>query len=375
MKTSIFKPLLLLLLMAAAFYEVQANAAESVKKSPNSVTVSKDVKLDFIGTSDININVLNKYGDMSIVTTNTDSVVMTVHIEATGPDRSEAEDVLDRVKIDYSHGKNYLSATTSFNQSENTFVRLLKSFVTDIKSSLVDENNVRVNYELRVPKGANLDIDNKFGNITLGSLEAPLNLSLSHGNLQADKLNGMVDLDLKFGNSEINFVKSGKLSLKYAQLSLDEAGDLSLNSTFSELRSVNIKSLNINSKNDKLNLAKLDRLSGKLLFTTTKISSLEKECSVNTEFGHLTVMTLSPGFELFKTKSHSTEIRVVIDEAASYSLNLTGKKEKLSYDEKLTDLKTGFTENGRLTVTGLRGNTDSAGKIEIEAGGGEVFVR
>lgn len=348
-------------------------------KAQEEVRLSRSVELAFEAQPKLRANLQNKYGLVEVHGWEKDSVRLKVSITARAKSQEQAEDILQRVEIQHQHSPTFLSVFTGLDNDETPVLEFFRSLVNDARSVL-DESNVEVNYELYLPKGADLTLNNKYGNTRLRKLSGNCTLLQAHGSLVADTLSGFVDLDLRFGKAQIDALTAESLiNLRYGELDVHYLKDATVSSTFSELDAEEVEKLRLNSKNDKFFITQVGELQGDALFSRLEIRDLHKALTLEADMGQLHVSRVMPSFKEIAVNSRGTDVFITPDAQTSYQLDLTGKENRTSLPPTgMTGLTQSYTDNHQKyqNSTAVFGPDKKTEKIiRIRAKGGEVRVR
>lgn len=348
------------------------------------VEVSKKVEVDFAADPNIKIELVNKYGFLNVQTWDKNEVQMVAEIVAKGKDRQQAEKMLERIEIDYQESSRYFYAETkqSKEKSSPALITSFMNMLSDTKSSLVnDKNNVRVNYRLFVPKGARLDLENKFGDVILGTYENKVSVNLSHGNLRAESL-GQTDITLSFGEGQIKTADDLSLETKFAKLFVDQSKEIRWKGISSELSLVEVQKLElIESRKDEIKVQAVDEISGNSHFSKIKLGQIKNAIRLNTEFGALEIEQLAINFSEINLVMRSTDLEVLLPRQSSYQLDLTAPDDRLSFpdiwQQFLGDEDPLTLNEAKENIRTIRGKIGETGKsrVQIQAEGGHLYIQ
>jgi len=145
-------------------------------------------------------------------------------------------------------------------------------------------------YNIRVPNGLNIEVDNKFGNIDIRSTIDDLAVELKYGNLNLAPITGNAEIRLGHGNGYIQDVE-GNLDLD-----LDYVGSFNIGTikntfdfdcAFSHCDILAINSGNIESKYSHINIESSNKLEIDSGFDHYKIKNLHqdfKQLEIESEF-------------------------------------------------------------------------------------------
>ncbi|TAD99259.1 MAG: hypothetical protein EAZ97_09220 [Bacteroidetes bacterium] len=343
---------------------------------------SKSFNRVFAANSTINVELINKYGEIVVEGWNKDSVKVEIIVTAVAEEGSHAQKMLDRVEINFSESLEYAKIETFIDRSKGTFTELINK-IADYSKSVLDENNLQIDYKIYVPKGASLNINNKFGGTFIYNFLGKLNLVMSHGHLKLEDLHQTASLDLSFGSAEIKYLKDAMINLKISDLEIVRADQLSLTSHSSEIVLTSVENLSMDSRNDKIKLEKIANIKGNSNFTKLNIDQLSKEMDLKMVYGNLSVAKVQNGFSGINLDGQFVDMKLMIDKTAAYEMDIQAPKNKTNLSKILGGLLKMGGENNHssLISTGLVNNSGknnlnntNVAKITIKANNGNVVI-
>jgi len=337
---------------------------------------TKSLSRAYLGSSLSMVEIVNKYGDVNVVEWDNDSVRFDVTIEAYGKSESSARKIMNRIDFDFKHVGQYVSAETILDRKSGFFEEIWNS-IDDYSKKLLSSNKLTINYEVSVPKGAGIDVENKFGEVYLADLSGRIDIKMSHGELKTGILNGESKLDLSFVNALIKEVKNGEVKLNASELEIELAHLLELQSNSSEINIEQANRLRIDSRGDrKMEIHEVGILRGKSSFTRIEVDELVEEVDLNMSFGDIRIRNVKSNFSQLIIDGKSADIRVSFDPKAYFNLDLFAKEEKLTMeyiDEK--SVETSHPEDKFVLIRGLVGSEKPyPGVVKINAQNGEVRI-
>ena len=169
------------------------------------VEFNKSTNKSFKISPETSVQIINKYGNIHIVKSETDSVTFSVEIKATDKDSAKATKIINNISIQFDASMYYVIAKTAFNDYKGS----AWSNLSDIASTAISGGNkVQINWTVTIPENTELKIENKFGNIYMLNHNSELNIDLSNGDFQAQNLTGKSILNVEFGNVKIKNITS-----------------------------------------------------------------------------------------------------------------------------------------------------------------------
>lgn len=152
-------------------------------------------------------------------------------LEASGVKKLHINNSKGRIRIDkYVGDKIKVDVSIVLkNNDEEEAVKLAQDLVEVVegetvtlhtrKTGIIEDNRnyeVNVNYDIKVPKGLDFDIENKFGEITLKDLTGNIQVEGEFGEIEVENINGNVQIENAFGETRVQDV-SGKVDIDSEQ--------------------------------------------------------------------------------------------------------------------------------------------------------------
>ncbi|MEO9966180.1 MAG: hypothetical protein ABJF11_10350 [Reichenbachiella sp.] len=339
-------------------------------------TLVKNITQSFQVAAKPTIELTNKYGKVIVDTWDKDSVSVKVKITAYGKNDEALSKNMERVDIEFKNFGDLLNIETVLDRNSSVFKEVLNS-LGDYSKTLISKNKISIDYDLIIPANSALILDNKFGDVYVQSLKNEAKITLAHGDFKAQQLTGVTRLNLSFGKSWIKKLDKAFVELKGSELELDEGGDIDLTSSSSKFEVRHIKSLKIDSRNDKIYLEKVTAIRGYSSFSNVLIDSILDRIDMELNYGDLKVMSVNSNFNTVNLKSKSADINVSLDMGSYFSAVLTGREDRMFLTRNFMGMnKSRDSENEKLiTLTGSVGTIKpKQSQLSIEGESGELTV-
>lgn len=279
--------------------------------------INKEYSIDADGTVKLN----NRYGDINIRTHSKNQVIINVTITTDAPNESRAEEVFDRINVDFSNSSDYVSAKTEIGDHGSSWW----------KSMWKGNNNIEfdIHYEVYVPNQVKLDIENRYGNVYLPNMMNDVDLELKYGDAQIGNLSGDLEFDISYGNASINSVedisidigygdvdinsaKQIQMESKYSDIRIEEAEYLDLESKYDDFRIGTIGTIKNEGKYDEFDIKRVDVFEIDTKYTDIEIRDLGKSGQFYTGYGSIDIDNALPSLESFDVQGRYTNISLTI---------------------------------------------------------------
>ena len=353
MKKSVYKSGMLLSLAAIFLFTFPLSGQEVTKE------FHKEYKAGTATTLEIN----NRYGDVVIQSWDKDQVVIDVKVIVELPDRSRAEKLLSYITVEFNESDNLISAKTVIDDKFN------------FSGWGMGSRKFSIDYDVKMPVGANLHLTNKYGNSDIDEIHGLVNIDVKYGDLKIDKLTR--------GNEK----PLNKLNIAYGKASIDEAGWMDVYARYSpSLNIVKSKALLIDTKYcskvkigetssivgdtkyDKIEIENINNLVLMGGYTTLEVGELTKKLNFQGSYNSMSVDKISAGFESIDIDVHYMSIRLGIEESASYNLDAHTSYGGIKFNEDNFRHEKHIVENNSTTLIGTVGKESApTAKVKISA--------
>jgi len=153
-------------------------------------------------------------------------------------------------------------------------------------------------------------------------MHGSVSVNLSNGDIKANSLKGESNISLNFGNGIINELNNAKLNIAYADIEIQKAAQLNIESKSSKIRIHEAGILKTISRRDKYTVSRVENLSGESWFSDIWLYRLNEEINYSPKYGALKVDTISNGFSMININTENTDLRMVFSRQASYMLEI-----------------------------------------------------
>lgn len=343
------------LFFATIFLSLQSFAfkEEFTKKITKSFDINKDATLV----------VKNKFGKINCQNWDKNSIAIEVEITVTATSQDKANKYFDKITIDLTGSSSRVSATTSFD--DNMFSK--------------NDNEISVDYMISMPASINIEIDHKFGDIILDEVNGSSSIEIGYGSLKANKLsNENNDLEIKFSDAYIGYVKNADLELKYSELEIDKSQSLSAECKFSEMNIGEIDMITLESGYDDDFIGKVRDIDVEASFSDIEIMSLSERLVADCDYGSIKVKEVKNNFKLIDISNSFSDANIGFNSEASFRLVATIKMGDLSYPRdksRLTEVEISYTSSKYEGVVGDNADTSSKVLVDAKNSGVNLFYR
>ncbi len=290
---------------------VLAKADDEFKK-----TISKS----FSATELNRLVLVNKFGDVDLITTETDVVKIDVTITVEADDENEAQEVFNSIKISLAQQGDQLKAETLINQRDN-------------------RTKFKINYKVKMPLKIETDITNRFGAIYANELIGFHDLKLAYGKLKVDRLINKKEMKrasiyLAYSDGTIGTSEWLSLDIKYSGLQINKSRALILNSRYSKVdvhQSSSIVAVSRYDRRYKIGSVNNIKISG--AYSNYTIGELKNKLIVDIKYSDLDVKLVSNKFKEAVIDVKYGKVVFPINRTTPYYIDANAKYGKLIVPE------------------------------------------
>lgn len=335
---------------------------------PNVQEFTKTLNKQAPIASDGLVDLENKYGKIDIKTWNQEQVRISVKITVEARNESAAQEVFDRISIDFFNNITHVGATTQI----------------EAQSSWWNWGNSRsdfsIDYEVHMPAGCRLEVDAKYCDVYAMAVNGAADVSVKYGNFKLDGLGEDATIELAYGNGTIRTARDLNIDLAYGNLDVGEAGDITLGIKYGNLESERAGDIRTESRYSNFILGDIGefRVEGKYdnyqirtateIVLATQYSNLEvgrlsRRLDLDMSYGAVKAHHVEAGFSEVNLLGRYTDFKVYIDGNTSCSIDLAGDYADMSVP---SNLQTSYDHRDGKTRE-IRGTMGSGGNAIVKA--------
>jgi hypothetical protein len=336
--------------------------------------VNKEIHKEFAAQKGTNLSIINKYGDVVVESWTTNQIVIDVKITVELPDKARAEKLMEYINVQFTEEGNNIDAETIIDDNF-TFTGWGG-----------DTRRFRIDYTVKMPADANLDVDNKYGNSVIGELTGLVNVIGKYGDIDIFKISRNNEkpystVNISYGKVSIDNCGWLDITARYCSMfEILNAKALLIDTRYSKFDIANVSSIvmgtstaETGSKYDNIKIGNINNIVATSSYTTFSISKLSKKLDIQAKYGKISVDEIPSGFESINVGADYCGIDLGIDENASYYLDANAKYGDINFNEDNFKIEQRVYENTSKSVTGISGkNANPASKVTIRTSYGSV---
>jgi hypothetical protein len=330
----VYKTVVLLLVSLLYVGNLQAIGGEEYTKT---------IKKEFGITTNGVVNITNKYGKVEIETWDRDRVKVEVRITVVASSEKNAQEVFDRIRIDFANRSDYIKAQTEIASKKSSWW----SWATG------SDSDFYIDYRIKVPKSINLELSNKYGDVIIPNMDGWAKLELKHGNFDIKKMSDDIQVDVQHGNGilesgkdvKINGVHSNltikqadkmELTTKHTNVAIKEAGEISCSSKYDNYAIGRVSDFSNNGKYDNIDIESAGQVDINTKYSHLRLMAISQKLDLNMEYGDAIVKQLARGFENVNLDGRHTEFQLGIEPGAAFRFDASASYAAVRYPDNMT---------------------------------------
>lgn len=371
---SVFK--LTVLFIAVSLVTCSAEPVDFGKREYTK-TVKKEFDIAPNGTTYLS----NKYGTVTVKTWDRNRVKISIDIVVDASSEEKANDVFDRISINFSNANDYVKATTEIESKKSSW---WGGWTSDEKS------DYKINYEVYLPASNNLDLSHKYGDAYVAEMEGKVHLDLKYANFKVEGVGDDSTIDFAYGNGSIKTAKDLNTTLAYGKLDIETAHDVSLTTKYSQIRIATAGDIRCETKYDTYQLANIANfknygkydnfsitsarnvsLSGK--YSSIEVDKVSQSIDLDMEYGSA-AYGLAKEFEEATMNGRYTDFKINVPSSAAYKLDAMSTYAGISYPSEL-EVSREVSKSSSQEVIGYSKNRNASAMIKARLNYGGLKVR
>lgn len=333
-------------------------------------TKEKKINKEYTVAADATVEIENSYGNVDIVTWDENRVVIEVLIRTNGDNEEKVMQRLNDIDVEFDASNSLVSAKTVFKgkKSNNSWNFWGKNKKNNVK--------MEINYSVKMPVSNSVDLDNSYGAISLNTLNGSASISCDYGQLNIGDLNGdQNSLNFDYtNNSTIGYMKNGSINADYSTFTLERTGDLDINADYTNSEIEQAVSVNYNCDYGKLKIGSVNNVDGRGDYIPLRVGTLNGNLSVNSDYGSITVETISAQGGNITISSDYAGIKLGYDSGYNFDFNVELSYAGLSGKDDL-QMEQSHSSSHKKSYKGYHGSKGSGNTITINSSYGGVSLK
>jgi hypothetical protein len=299
-----------------------------------------------------NLVMNGRYSDFIITTWDQPQIDFKVKITVKSDKESTVKKLMEIIDVELSQNGNTVKAKTVFIDNIN------RSYNASLS----------IKYHVNVPQDVLMDLETKYGDITIDKAYQKMKAEIKYGDFRADSLmiENFVDnqVRVQYGNVNIDYVNKFVLRLDYGEGKINKCEYVDGFLRYSKIFITDLTNASLENKYSDTRIEK----AWKVQFVNTAYSDLKVLKCTNLLFAKLQYSdlsaTMTSGSPIVDINAQYSDVNLFINEDASFNYNLESTYSDITF-RGFFDSKSisgqghyGDGERGRLDITTIYGDVD-----------------
>ncbi|MGK0378039.1 hypothetical protein [Patiriisocius sp. Uisw_017] len=328
-------------------------------------TKEKTIKKEFSVNEEASLEVDNSYGNITIVSWNENRIIIEVFIKTNGNSEEKVQERLDEIQIELSGNSSKVTAKTNINANESS------SWWRNSNSNV----SMEINYVIKVPETNTIDLNNRYGAITVGNHKGTAKINNKYGQLSVGNL--MADdnyIQIKYvKTATIVSMKSGKIVAGYSTFTLNNSEKLELVADYTTSNLGVIGDLNYRNRYGKLNADNAGDVLGEASYNNVKFEKISGNANFNLRYSGLTVGLLTATAKDVTIQGSYSGITLGIENGYAFDFEADLKYGSLKGTDFM-NITSKDKSGSKSNYEGYHKNQNSENKISINSSYGSVTL-
>jgi hypothetical protein len=261
---NIFKLLFIVVLLPVFGYASNENHAYNKEKY-----ISKTYSVN----DDAQINISNSYGNINVYLWDENKISVQVNIKVSGNNEKKINERINSIDVDLAATLSKVSAKTLFTTNE-------------WKGSNI---SYEINYIVKIPRNGSIDLQNKYGNISVDKLNGSSEIECKYGSIFLGQFkNKANNIRIAYSpNSSINSIDKINLQSQYSEVDFQKVNQINIDGNYNTFNFQNVGILNITSNYTKIYSKSIQKIAIDGNYLTMKLGEIGNSLIANSNYSDI----------------------------------------------------------------------------------------
>lgn len=267
----------------------------------------KEVKETHTLSNDGALYLDNKYGDVYINGWEKDAIEIIVDIEAESKNIEKTKELLNRINPNIVATNKQIIIKSEISKKKKGFFNRYLSKIDPFKNE-----KTKINYTVYLPKNAEVEVLNKYGNIIITDWNGVLKADVEHGDIRIrDDIKG-AKIKLKYGSLNATGLTESGVTGMDATLSIHFANTLKITSDGSEININKVDNLELYSNKDKIDIKEVNKVFGTIKYSTAIFNLLGGNLNLDLDLAELRILKHMTNTPILNINQKASEVYINI---------------------------------------------------------------
>jgi len=271
----------------------------------------KNISKSFDVNADAQVDITNSYGNINVYLWDENKISIQVTIKVSGNNEKKTMERLNDIEISFQSSSSKVIAATEFsgkNWSGN--------------------NNLsyEINYVVKIPKNGSIDLNNKYGNISVDKLNGSSAINCRYGSINLGQFNHKSNnITIAYSNdSSINFIDKINLQSQYSDVDFQKVNQINIEGNYNTFNFQNVGILNLSSNYTKIKATSMQKAAIDGDYLTLKLGEIGTSSYVNSNYSDIQ-LALSNKIEAIVINGNYSNSKISCNSDTAFDINVNLK--------------------------------------------------
>lgn len=289
----------------------------------NAYNKEKNISKTYAVNDDAQVNITNSYGNVNVYLWDENKISIQVNIKVSGNNEKKINERINTIDVDFVATTSKVSAKTIFTTKQ-------------WNSSNI---SYEINYTVKIPRNGNIDLNNKYGNITVEKLNGSSDITCRYGSIilgQFNNNNNSINIAYS-SNSSINSIDKLNLDSQYSDIDFQKVNQINIDGNYNTFNFQNVGALNLSSNYTKIKASSIQKIAIDGNYLTLKLGEVGKTININSNYSDIQFSASSKTDAIAINGNYTnSKITCSSDFAFNFNINLGYGSFKEELDLKYT---------------------------------------
>lgn len=307
----------------------------------------KYIKKTYNVNADATLNIENKYGNVNVYLWDENKISIDITIKVLGNNEKKVFGKLNEIDVVFSATQNLVTAKTIFQNSNQN-----------------GGNNLsfEINYIVKIPKNGNIDLNNKYGDITVEKLFGTSAIKCQYGSINLGQFsNKSNNITIAYSNhSSIDFIENIVLKSQYSDVNFQNVNQIDISGNYNDFNFQNGRTIGISSNYTKIEAKKIQKLDCNGNYLKLKLGEIGQSATIQSNYSEIQ-MTTTHDTKSISLDANYTNSKIYCPKDFPFDFDIS-----LKYGNLKTDLNLKFSEKSEKNLSKYySGYNISSGKSKL----------
>lgn len=341
----------------------------SVTTILSAIEVKKEYHKEFDANNSSTLKVSNRYGEVIIENWEKNQVVIDVVVKVEMSNENAANEVLSLIQVNIDNTGDVISAITEIGEKFS------------FKGWGSPSRRFNIDYHIKMPAGATLELENRYGNVEIGDLTGQVTIGVKYGTLAVSSLTRMNEkplnsISVAYGKANIEKAGWLEITARYTTpVTINEVKAIVVDSRYSKFDIGKVNSVVLESKYDGIEIGTITNLSAVTGYTSLNIENLSGNLELEARYGSFSLTNVAKEFGKIEINGSYCSINMGVNSMAEYRFIADLRYAGLKMDDSNIDFSKKIVDNNSKYYEGIVGKGKSPKSIiSIESAYGSVRI-